>query len=102
MDSRTILSCLPHEDRHGRAVLSDTELLSWFTEECAGHEVRASLIPLDAVTGWTRRQAAIEHQEGRYFKVVAVTVEAKSREVTRWTQPLFEPVGTTALAKSVG
>ncbi|NEE05749.1 NDP-hexose 2,3-dehydratase, partial [Streptomyces sp. SID7499] len=63
-----------------------------FTGQRARHTVSAERVPLADVTGWTRGEETIEHDEGRYFKVVAVSVRAGNREVTGWTQPLFEPV----------
>ncbi|WP_327371093.1 NDP-hexose 2,3-dehydratase family protein [Streptomyces sp. NBC_01217] len=99
MDSRTVLSCLPFGDAwDGGALLSDTELFSWITGERTRHSVRAERVPLDSLPGWKRRESTIEHEVGRYFNVVAVSVQAGNREVTGWTQPLFEPVapGVTA------
>ncbi|MEV5508898.1 NDP-hexose 2,3-dehydratase family protein [Streptomyces orinoci] len=93
MDARTVLSCLPFADPDQRAVRSDTELLSWFTAERSRHDVWAERVPLAGLPGWKRGEDAIEHEEGRFFRVVAVSVEAGNREVTRWTQPLFEPLG---------
>ncbi|MEV8422516.1 NDP-hexose 2,3-dehydratase family protein [Streptomyces niveus] len=96
MDSRTVLSCLPisdGSDASDGALLSDIELLSWITGERTRHSVRAERVPLDSIPGWKRGESAIQHEEGRYFNVVAVSVQAGNREVTGWTQPLFEPVG---------
>ncbi|NBM17015.1 NDP-hexose 2,3-dehydratase family protein [Streptomyces sp. GC420] len=93
MDSRTVLSCLPFEDTSAGALCSDIELLSWITGERTRHSVRAERVPLGTIPGWKRGESAIEHEAGRYFSVVAVSVRAENREVTGWTQPLFEPVG---------
>lgn len=93
MDSRTVLSCLPVPETAAGALHSDTELLSWITGERARHDVHAERVPLAGLPGWRRHETAVEHEEGRYFKVVAVSVQAGNREVTSWTQPLFEPVG---------
>ncbi|MFI9723686.1 NDP-hexose 2,3-dehydratase family protein [Streptomyces sp. NPDC052396] len=93
MDSRTVLSTLPHADPTAGALLPDTRLLSWITGERSRHDVRAERVPLAGLPGWKRGEDTIEHQDGRYFKVVAVRVQAGNREVTGWTQPLFEPVG---------
>ncbi|MEV5986235.1 NDP-hexose 2,3-dehydratase family protein [Streptomyces sp. NPDC052051] len=98
MDARTVLSCLPFEDASDGALLSDVELHSWLTGERTRHSVRAERVPLDALPGWKRGEDAIEHVAGRYFKVMAVSVRADNREVTGWTQPLFEPVGPGVLA----
>ncbi|MFE9840275.1 NDP-hexose 2,3-dehydratase family protein [Streptomyces goshikiensis] len=102
MDSRTVLSCLPatppstppHSDAAAtHALLGDTELLSWITGERARHAVRAECVPLAGLPSWKRGESAIEREDGRYFRVVAVSVRAGNREVTGWTQPLIEPVG---------
>ncbi|MEV5567963.1 NDP-hexose 2,3-dehydratase family protein, partial [Streptomyces sp. NPDC052196] len=90
MDARTVLSCLPIPDA---GPWGDTDLLSWFTAERSRHSVRADLVPLSTVAGWRSGPHAIEHELGRYFRVVAVRVEAGSREVGGWTQPLIEPCG---------
>ncbi|MFI9255706.1 NDP-hexose 2,3-dehydratase family protein [Streptomyces sp. NPDC053069] len=93
MDARTVLSCAPLPLCGDEAPYETTELLSWFTAERSRHTVRAELMPLNAVEGWHRTPYEIEHEHGRYFRVVAVAVEAGSREVGGWTQPLIEPVG---------
>ncbi|MFJ3973829.1 NDP-hexose 2,3-dehydratase family protein [Streptomyces sp. NPDC090021] len=98
MDSRSVLACLQLGDEGFEALHSDTELLSWFTAERARREVRAERVPLAALPGWERGARSIDHVDGRYFRVVAVSVQAGSREIARWTQPLIEPVGTGVTA----
>ncbi|GAA2427460.1 NDP-hexose 2,3-dehydratase family protein [Streptomyces macrosporus] len=93
MDARTVLACAPVADVESRALHPDTDLLSWFTGERSRHEVRTERVPLSRVAGWVRDESSIHHADGRYFRVVAVSVEAGNREVKGWTQPLFEPVG---------
>ena len=93
MDSRTVLSCLPFPDRGAGARHADTELLSWFTAERTRQLLNTERVPLADLPGWKRGEMAIENEEGRFFRVVALSVEAGSREVSRWTQPLFESVG---------
>lgn len=98
MDSRTVLSCAPILGEESAALLSDTDLLSWFTTERARHDVQVQRIPLRSVADWRRGERSIEHVPERYFRVMAVAVEASNREVSGWSQPLFEPVrhGLTA------
>ncbi|MGY5005347.1 NDP-hexose 2,3-dehydratase family protein [Streptomyces griseus] len=107
MDARTVLACAPSGDvgdvgdvgaAEDTALHSDTALLSWFTSERSGHDVVAERVPLDGIPGWRRGERSIDHEDGRYFSVVAVSVAAGSREVTGWTQPLFEPRGTGVTA----
>lgn len=91
MDSRTVLSCAPVPEDGTEALHTDTELLSWLTGERTRYGVTARRVPLASVPDWEREEYAIRHREDRYFRVVAVAVEAGTREVGRWTQPLFEP-----------
>lgn len=105
MDARTVLSCVPADDGEHQALHSDRAVLSWLTGQRAVRQLRVDSVPLTAVRGWTRTKTSISHDEGRFFRVVAVSVQAGNREVGSWTQPLFEPVerGVTAfLTRRIG
>ncbi len=93
MDVRTVLASVPVASRERGALSSDADLLSWFTGERARQDIRARPIPLRQVAGWHREDHRIRHADHRFFRVVAVAVEGAGREVSSWTQPLFEPVG---------
>jgi oxidase EvaA len=118
MDSRTVLSCIPQEevrrrdetgdlfhqalsasrDREAGALISTPELLSWFTGQRSQRELEISRIPLKDVPRWHRTDKEIARADGRYFSIVAVSVSGGSREVTSWSQPLFEPRGQGLVA----
>jgi len=104
MDSRSVLACLPRQCGPDRplAMHRDAELLSWLTAQRTIRDVRTALMPLSDVRGWRRGADAIEHEQGKYFSVVAVAVEANNREVSRWTQPLLAPHGLGVTAFLVG
>ncbi|MFF8957366.1 NDP-hexose 2,3-dehydratase family protein [Streptomyces sp. NPDC014894] len=108
MDARTVLACLPAFSPGGersRALHSDSGLLSWITSQRSRHEVRIESVPLGEVEGWRRGESSIEREDGRFFRVVAVEVEAGNREVSGWTQPLLEPSGlgvTAFLTRRIG
>nr|WP_308272366.1 NDP-hexose 2,3-dehydratase family protein [Kitasatospora sp. SUK 42] len=91
MDARTVLACAPTAHAEAGVMHSDIDLLSWFTFERSRHDVRVQRIPLSPLQGWERGESSIDHELSRYFRVMAVSVEAGNREVTGWTQPLFEP-----------
>lgn len=97
MDSRTVLSCLPlthgAPDPHSTA-----QLQSWFTETCAAHDIHTERVPLGAVDNWYRLSDEIRHAQALHFRVVAVSVQATNREVSQWTQPMFEPCGIGVIA----
>jgi oxidase EvaA len=74
-----------------------TEAISWLTANKAGCEMVQHRIPLNEVTGWRRTGDEIAHVDGEFFRIVAVSVRAASREVTSWTQPLLAPVAPSLL-----
>jgi oxidase EvaA len=93
MDTRSVLSCLPFEQPETGALHTDPEVLSWFTDVRSRYAVHADRIKLADVPGWAKAESAIEHEHGRYFRIIGVSVQAGSREVASWTQPLLEPCG---------
>ncbi|WAZ24635.1 NDP-hexose 2,3-dehydratase family protein [Streptomyces cinnabarinus] len=102
MDSRTVLSGLPflHGEQSGTGDEPHTkaEILSWFTEARSNHVLERRRIPLNQVKGWSRGPERIEHERGAFFTVLGVEVEASSREVARWSQPLLAPVDRGVVA----
>ncbi|MFJ9445104.1 NDP-hexose 2,3-dehydratase family protein [Kitasatospora sp. NPDC101235] len=98
MDARTVLSCVPFAppgadplNPSGADPLAHADLLSWFTEARTRYFLEAHRVPLDDIRGWHRTATEIAHDEGRYFRVIAVSVAATNREVASWTQPLIAP-----------
>ncbi|MEV5977405.1 NDP-hexose 2,3-dehydratase family protein [Streptomyces sp. NPDC052114] len=102
MDARTVLSCLtpflPREGGGEGALHPSPELQSWFTGQRSDQDIEVSRIPLRDTEGWHRDAEQIARPDGRFFRVVAVSVQAGSREVARWSQPLFEPTGPGVVA----
>jgi dTDP-4-dehydro-6-deoxy-alpha-D-glucopyranose 2,3-dehydratase len=64
-------------------------LLSWLSEMKARAQMSVETVALDDLRGWRKDAEEIRHDSGRHFSVVAVSVEAGSREVVSWTQPLL-------------
>lgn len=119
MDARTVLSCMPFalpeegdastgepftdalvrsyqyqaDGAGSHAQHTSGEILSWFTEAKTRCDWTARLAPLAGVGGWTRTADEISDVAERHFRIIAVEVEAGSREVKRWTQPLLYPRG---------
>ncbi|CCH33149.1 NDP-hexose 2,3-dehydratase family protein [Actinosynnema sp. NPDC047251] len=119
MDARTVLSCMPFavpdeaaastgepfrdalinsyqyqpEETGAPALHTASEILSWFTEAKTGCDWSARLAPLDAVPGWSRDDREIGDDAGEDFRIIGVSVEAGTREVKSWTQPLLFPRG---------
>jgi oxidase EvaA len=120
MDARTVLSGIPFaapferpavrdaDSFHGALLRSLAEskgalhelpaLLSWFTEAKTKHTLAQQRIPLNEVTGWQTTDEHITNDDGKYFTVIGVDVQASNREVAHWTQPMLAPVGQGLLA----
>lgn len=123
MDSRTVLSAIPlagnaeearalgvgdGADADFEAALvrsslqreggahSNDEIISWLTELKATAEIRVETLPLRGLPGWTRDDTSIHRDDRGYFEVIGIAVEADSREVRGWCQPIVRPcaVGT--------
>jgi oxidase EvaA len=91
MDARSALSIVPFTAGSDAALHADTDVLSWFTGMRTFYDLRAERIPLAEVPHWKRGPDSIDHEDGRHFSIVAVEVEADTREITAWTQPLLRP-----------
>lgn len=117
MDTRTVLSCIPwsllpvseNEKRALAELFGDRALFrSMFGQPCHSDMVRAfryinnykmlhscenRILPLTELIAWEFTDSGITHRTGYPFKVVFCDIEIEGREVTHWTQPLFEAVG---------
>lgn len=111
MDTRTVLAGAAGRSLHGADPAEDSfrgalarsqsadgvalhtteELLSWFTEAKGRCTLTRRRIPLAEAAGWSRRDGVLTHDRGQHFDVIGVEVQASSREVTGWHQPMFAP-----------
>ncbi|MBT2507444.1 NDP-hexose 2,3-dehydratase family protein [Streptomyces sp. ISL-98] len=98
MDSRTVVACFPMGASEQGALLPDAAVQSWVTVERSRHDVVVDRVPLAGLKGWERDENSLGRPDGRFFKLVAVSVEAGSREVSGWSQPLLEPTGPAVAA----
>ena len=116
MEARSILSCIPMLpnsnlleniktqfplDEFNQKLLSSVfeknkahhtkqEILQWMTEHKSNLYIRNSYLPLGSIDdGWENNGYEITHNSKKFFSILAVTVEAPNREVSKWTQPLI-------------
>lgn len=81
------------------------EIISWFTSLKCKYELNIDPIKLKDVDNWVNTDYDIRHEDGKYFKVIAVNAEISNREVNAWTQPLVESVQEGIIAfivKNIG
>jgi len=78
-------------EQHG-ARHTDAAVLGWLSELKSRHQLSVERRALRTLAAWRRGESEIVHDEDRYFRVMAVRIEANSREVRRWDQPLVRGV----------
>lgn len=105
MDARTVVSGLPFLTRPPVSADPDPgalhrldELLSWFAEAKSRYRLDRRRIPLSQTTGWLLSQDSVHHEQGKFFSVVGVDVQASNREVAGWSQPMVTPRGRGLIA----
>ena len=120
MDTRTVISCIPYGNHSSDAIkfyhlLNDSrsdsvsagmlrseldfevslytfdEIIHWFTNLKTIYDLSISPIRLNEVRNWRINEKEICHEDGKFFRVIAVNVEISNREVKSWHQPLIEP-----------
>lgn len=107
MDTRTVLSCLPQSEYidkltdpalirsargGGKRVLP--EIYQYINNYKMFDESRYRLVPLYSLKNWHMKNGEFVCEHPYSFKVVFCDIEIEGREVRRWTQPLFEAVGS--------
>ena len=117
MDTRTVLSCIPFSQQN----ITDSELKEieeMFSDKSLFHSMfdksehsdivkvfryinnykmlhscENKIVPLTELKSWEFNDNGITHKTGYPFKVVFCDIEIEGREVTHWSQPLFEAEG---------
>ncbi len=117
MDTRTVLSCIPFSQQNvsvseleeiegmfsdkslfqsmfGKSEHSDiVKVFRYINNYKMLHSCENKIVPLTELKSWNFNDSGITHKTGYPFKVVFCDIEIEGREVTDWTQPLFEAEG---------
>jgi oxidase EvaA len=75
---------------HGKSCYTTDEIISWLTELKTKYSIVVERIPLKSLKQWRWTDREISHEAHPFFSVIAVSVEAGTREVSSWTQPLLK------------
>ena len=73
------------------------DIISWYNQQKVIYELEVTPKPLSRLQGWKIGKDSI-FSEKRFFSVIGVKVNAGTREVTQWMQPLIEDLNTGLLA----
>jgi len=68
------------------------DILNWMTSLKCKFDLEVSTVSLFDINDWIITDKEIHHKDNNFFKVIATEVEISNREVTKWTQPLVEPM----------
>lgn len=117
MDTRTVLSCIPYslfdasDDVLGDIgeMFRDKALFASMFGSSDGADIvrvyryindykmlemcKSRTVPLKDLSSWNFTDREIVHKDSYPFKVIFCDIEIEGREVTHWTQPLFEAQG---------
>ncbi|HEV7980528.1 NDP-hexose 2,3-dehydratase family protein [Amycolatopsis sp.] len=114
MNARTVLACIsyagaevpqgngPLDDEFHAQVIeshrsrrSDADFaaeMTWIIDQKENFTLDVKRIGLREMDGWVCDGGSIRHRDGDYFRIIGLSVEATSREVGTWSQPMLEPV----------
>lgn len=95
MDTRTVISGLnlvTKDDETARSLMPIDAILHRISGIKSRYELVTDRIPLREVQDWEISDTEIFRQDRRFFRVIGVDVEIANREVSRWCQPLVEPM----------
>lgn len=122
MDTRTVLSCIPFalmnitscelkslEDKckdlallHSLIGCADhhavTEIFHTFNNYKMFSNIETKLIDLYALKHWHMENKAFVCDHPHPFRIIFCNISIEGREVTQWTQPLFEAAGIATFA----
>lgn len=118
MDTRTVISCLPFS-MFDPDESEKTELWKSFRDKALFHSIfdkadhndlirayqyindykmfqccETRLVPLKELKSWRFSENGISHQEKFSFDVIYCDIQIEGREVSHWTQPMFEALGS--------
>ncbi|MFF0478788.1 NDP-hexose 2,3-dehydratase family protein [Streptomyces sp. NPDC004284] len=85
-----------HRTPSSSAALSAT--LTWLFDQKAKSNLDVRRISLRDMDEWICDDDSIRHRDGRIFDIIGMSVQATSREVGTWWQPMLEPRPGNAVA----
>ncbi|QBN19794.1 NDP-hexose 2,3-dehydratase family protein [Flavobacterium nackdongense] len=75
----------------GGGLHSIENIITLVTHLKSTFDLNVKQTPLSKMRNWIIDDKEIFHEEGKFFKVIAVDVEIGNREVVQWSQPMIEP-----------
>ncbi len=70
--------------------VSHQQIELWLQRLESKYSIKTKLKPLKSLTDWEVTESKIKHKREPFFSVIPVNVQAGSREVSAWDQPLIK------------
>ena len=93
MDLRTVISCLPRFGPGTGGTGEIPEIYGYINDYKMFGYTPPSAVPLHMLDGWRMEDSGIYPEKPYPFQVIYCDISIEGREVTRWSQPLFESRG---------
>jgi oxidase EvaA len=70
-------------------------IVQWLDDQKSANHFLVKRRGLNALKEWSMdRDGSFSHEDGRFFRVIGISVESSTREVTTWNQPILDNPGT--------
>ncbi|MEK0376942.1 MAG: NDP-hexose 2,3-dehydratase family protein [Nitrosopumilus sp.] len=89
MDARSVISTIPIVKNLDNGQYPKKYLMSWYIDQKVKYELETEKIPLSELENWKINENSI-YKDDRFFSIIGIKVEAGTREVTSWTQPMVK------------
>ena len=89
MDARSVISTIPIVENLDNGLYSKKYLMSWYIDQKVKYELETEKISLSELENWRIEKNSI-YQDNKFFSIIGIKVEAGTREVTSWTQPMVK------------
>jgi len=93
LESRLGQMLSPVDD--AEALHSINDLVQWLDDMKARNHMFQKRTGLNSLSDWSMSgNGYLSHKNGKFFKVIGISVTSTSREVKEWSQPILDNVGT--------
>ncbi len=90
MDSISVLSCAIKKNIYDLPENDFSKIKYWFYNLKKKYFIKRKIIPLSKIKNWKFDKKSIFHKSKKHFSIIGVKVQADSREVNEWEQPIIQ------------
>ncbi len=90
MDTLSVFSCSIKKDNFDKPLVNLSEINLWLKRMNRKYHIKIKKINLIDMKNWVFTKRKISHNKKSYFSIIGISVLAKSREVSFWSQPIIQ------------